>query len=224
MDNIEKRKWCVSDVIIAVIILILVKLLIVKVLKSSYIVLWIHSYFISHTADFIGSLVAIYLLNRKYLLNLNPLMNIKQFYIYGLAALFLNLLFVSFPYSIWLGHLMVVPIEYNLFVRFCTLGKLFFLFFLCLLGPIMEEVFYRGFLYRIIKNRYNIFWGTIASIGIFYIAHGISVDNLTIMISSLIFTYVYEKTGVIWNNIIVHSLSNTLWFIFVFWGIKSYST
>jgi len=224
VNNLERKEWRVSDVIIALAVVIGVKFLTVKVLRALYINLLIHSYFISHFADFIGILIAVYFLNKKYLLKLTPVITFRQFYIYIVPALFFNLIFAVFPYSVWLGQLKVVPMEYSLFRWFGTLEKFFFLVSLCLLGPILEEIFYRGFLYRIIRNRYNIFWGAIVSMGIYYIYHGISIDNITIMISGLIFTYVYEKTGVIWNSIIIHSLSNTLWFIFVYWGIKSYST
>ncbi|MFZ3136060.1 MAG: type II CAAX endopeptidase family protein [Thermodesulfovibrionales bacterium] len=215
MNEFEKKRGHVRDLVIAYVILIFVGLVTYKALDMLFSV---HSYFVGHIAGFVGTGVAIYLLKEKYPLDLLTKIKSRHIFTYILPAVFIDLLCASFPYFIWLGHLETIPKEYNLFVSFSLIENFFFLSYLCLLGPIIEEIFYRGFLYRIIRDKYAVFWGLIVSTGLFYLAHGI--DNWTIIISSLIFTYVYEKSGNIWNNIIVHSLTNILWFIFLYWGIK----
>jgi membrane protease YdiL (CAAX protease family) len=103
--------------------------------------------------------------------------------------------------------------------------KSFFLLDFCLLAPITEEIFFRGYIYRILRNKYNIVLGAVISTVIFVAFHGISVENLIqeniiLALVSLIFTYVYEKTGSIMTGIITHALNNTLWFLFVYFGLR----
>ncbi len=216
-NNSDKKKWKVRDVFFAIVIWTVIAVLGPEILK---ILSFIHIYFIDHTADLIGTLVAVYLLNQKYPLQLSLKLNLKHILQYVLPAILLYffILFAGFPYFIHFGHLENLPKEYNLFIELNLIEKFFFCFFLFLLGPIIEEIFFRGFIYRIIRNRYNILCGTVISTGIFYASHGPTYFHIIII--SLIFTYVYQKTGNIWNSIIVHSLNNTLWFIFVYWGVK----
>lgn len=216
-NNSDKKAWRIRDVFIAIIVWIVILIFAHRILGF---LSFVHPYFINHVADLIGTLVAVYILNQKYPLQLSLKLNLKHIFQYVLPAvlLYFFILFVGFPYFIHFGHLENLPKEYNLFIELNLIEKFFFCFFLFLLGPIIEEIFFRGFIYRIIRNRYNILCGTVISTGIFYASHGLTYFHIIII--SLIFTYVYQKTGNIWNSIIVHSLNNTLWLVFVYWGAK----
>ena len=142
---------------------------------------------------------------------------------YVLPALFVCLLIYS-P-RIWSDYTGASPIpqEYKIYSELGSTWKIIFLIDFCLLGPITEELFARGLVYRLLKNRYSILWAVVISSVVFQILHGFSIDtllNLRILLVSLIFTYVYEKTGTIWSSIITHSLNNIFWLVFVSLNVR----
>lgn len=164
----------------------------------------------------ISGMVTLYFLNKKYPLDFSFKINIKLVSKYVLPALFISLIF-NFPHHAWLSN--NIPKQYALFIELNIAEKIFYLFNLCFLSPTIEEVLFRGFIYRILKNRYNIFWGVLVSTLFFHFIHFEPFYFLFIILS-LIFTYVYEKTGTIWGSIMTHSLHNAFWFMFVYWGVN----
>ena len=171
----------------------------------------------------VAIITAICLLNQKYPLDLLLPFNIKFVSMYVLPALFVCLLIYS-P-RIWSDYTGASPIpqEYKIYSELGSTWKIIFLIDFCLLGPITEELFARGLVYRLLKNRYSILWAVVISSVVFQILHGFSIDtllNLRILLVSLIFTYVYEKTGTIWSSIITHSLNNIFWLVFVSLNVR----
>ena len=153
---------------------------------------------VSHLITIVIDSVAIFLLNGKYPLTLVPSFDSKMSSKYILIGVSICL-FINYPHKIWIGSLKNIPLEYIFFTSYSLFGKVLFLAMLCLIGPFAEEVLFRGFFYRIIKNRYNVFWGALISTTVFTALHGIEIRNLVyIAIPSLVFTYVYEKSGSIW--------------------------
>lgn len=221
-NNFYQKKGLIRDVIIALIVFFITSTLLYALLSRQS---FIHLELSNDFSVLIANILAICLLNQKYPLNLFSPISIKLNLIHVLPALLVCLLIYSpFYYNIWLGGLEILPEQYQLYLGFNIVEKFFFLLFFFLLGPATEEIYIRGFIYRILRNRYNIFWGTLISTAIFYLLHGLSFENLSninIIFVSLVFTYVYEKTGNIWSSIITHSLNNILWFNLVYWGIKS---
>lgn len=84
-----------------------------------------------------------------------------------------------------------------------------FLMIVVILIPIVEEIFYRGFIFRLCRNSVNRFWSYFISSIIFSVGHSLSVS---IFISGLILCYIYEKTSLILPCIIAHILWNMVWF------------
>jgi membrane protease YdiL (CAAX protease family) len=215
MAESEKNKSVIRDIIISIIAVFLVGTVLYMVLKRiSFIPLEI----LNNLSVSVAIIIAICLLNQKYPLDLLLPFNIKFVSMYVLPALFVCLLIYS-P-RIWSDYTGASPIpqEYKIFAELGSTWKIIFLFDFCLIGPIIEELFTRGFVYRILKNKYSILWAVVISSVVFQILHGFSIDtllNLRILLVSLIFTYVYEKTGIVWSSIITHSLNNVFWFIFV---------
>jgi membrane protease YdiL (CAAX protease family) len=80
-------------------------------------------------------------------------------------------------------------------------------------APICEEVFFRGFLYRVLRVRMS-FWLAAAIDGlIFGIVHAssTSLEALPILaFLGLVFCYVYERTGTLYATIAIHALNNTI--------------
>lgn len=216
----EINKPVIRDIIISLIAFFLIGTVLYKVLKP---VSFIPPEILNSISVLVAILFAICLLNQKYPLDLLLPFNIKFVSIYVLPALFVCLLIYS-P-RIWSDYTGASPIpqEYKIFSELGSTWKIIFLIDFCLLGPITEELFARGFVYRILKSRYNILLSVVISSVIFQILHGFSMEtllNLRILMVSLIFTYVYEKTGTIWSSIITHSLNNIFWLIFVYLNVR----
>ena len=92
---------------------------------------------------------------------------------------------------------------------------------MCLLGPISEEVMFRGLLYGYFRRKLGVFLGIILQALIFTILHsknfqlGIINGNISYLIFSpfligVILGILYEKTGSIYPSIICHGTFNYL--------------
>ncbi len=98
----------------------------------------------------------------------------------------------------------------------------FFLIFLgifaCIIGPIVEEIFFRGFMYPALKNRLGIFWGVMITSVFFALLHGNVAAFLPILILGILLIYIYERTKSLTYSILVHMIHNSvmLYFVFVF--------
>jgi uncharacterized protein len=80
--------------------------------------------------------------------------------------------------------------------------------------PIAEELFFRGFFYRALRSRYNM-WVAAAIDGVvFGGVHYTGSSTLTVLpvLAALgfMFCLVYERTGTIYATIALHSLNNTV--------------
>lgn len=75
------------------------------------------------------------------------------------------------------------------------------------LGPIMEELLFRGFLYRAWFERY----GWVVAMMLTAILFGALHPNfLSAFFASILFTCVYRRTGSLWSAIVVHATTNAL--------------
>jgi membrane protease YdiL (CAAX protease family) len=84
------------------------------------------------------------------------------------------------------------------------------------LAPFAEEIFFRGFLFTGIGNRYGYGWGAVFSALIFAIAHLMQPGAfLPIFLLGLLLAWLYKKTGSIWACIITHSVYNSLALVFM---------
>lgn len=93
--------------------------------------------------------------------------------------------------------------------------------FVAVFGPIVEEMFFRGFMYPAVKKRLGFktaFFGTSA---LFALLHTNLAGFLPIMILGMLLTYLFERTGTLVASCTVHILHNTamVWFVFLMKGI-----
>jgi membrane protease YdiL (CAAX protease family) len=77
-------------------------------------------------------------------------------------------------------------------------------------APFVEEVFFRGFVFAGLRQRLGWKQATLASAGLFALAHFIPTSILPIFILGLIFAYLYQLSGSIWPAILMHMLTNTI--------------
>jgi len=89
----------------------------------------------------------------------------------------------------------------------------------CVIGPIVEEVFFRGFLYPVIRKYIGTHWAMIATAVLFALIHENLFSFLPIFILGLALAYLYEKRGNLLACIVLHIFHNTV-FITYFFLIK----
>lgn len=87
--------------------------------------------------------------------------------------------------------------------------------FACFIGPIVEEIIFRGYLYNKFKENYSILTSAILTSILFSSAHMEFQVFSAILILSLIIHYVYEKTHSLGGAITFHVINNTIMFILV---------
>lgn len=93
---------------------------------------------------------------------------------------------------------------------------LFLTLFVAILGPIVEEIFFRGFLYSAVKKRFGVFLGLLLSSALFSVLHTNIAGFLPIMVLGILMAFLYEVTGSLVTSIAVHILHNSIIVNFVF--------
>lgn len=88
--------------------------------------------------------------------------------------------------------------------------------FAAIVGPMIEELFFRGFLYNAVKRHIGIVWAMVVTAAFFAALHTNLVGFLPIMILGLVLAYLYEKTGTLVAPITVHIIHNLSMVFFVF--------
>ena len=80
--------------------------------------------------------------------------------------------------------------------------------------PICEELFFRGFFYRALRSRYNLWIAAAIDALVFGGVHYTGSGTLTVLpvlvALGFVFCLVYERTGTIYSTIALHSLNNTV--------------
>ena len=88
-----------------------------------------------------------------------------------------------------------------------------------LVAPFAEEIFFRGFIFSGIGNRYGYGWGAILSALIFALVHVLTLWQLGVMVPifllGLLLAWLYMRTGSIWPCIFTHFAYNTIALLFV---------
>ncbi len=93
------------------------------------------------------------------------------------------------------------------------------LFLACILGPIIEEIFFRGFLYPVIRKKAGVAIASAVTALLFALTHENTFAIIPIFVLGLILAYLYEKRGNLIACTTLHMLHNTI-FIFYFFLVK----
>lgn len=86
------------------------------------------------------------------------------------------------------------------------------------IAPIVEEIIFRGYLYRLLKSKIPIAFSMIISSTLFAIIHFNTLSYTLLFVLSIFLTYIYERNGSIVCPIIIHSLFNLMMSIFIIYG------
>jgi membrane protease YdiL (CAAX protease family) len=93
---------------------------------------------------------------------------------------------------------------------------LFLTIFVAMLGPIIEEIFFRGFLYSALRKHFGVLSGVLVSAVLFSMLHTNIASFIPIMILGALMAFLYETTGSLIAPIVVHIFHNSIIVGFVF--------
>jgi membrane protease YdiL (CAAX protease family) len=77
-------------------------------------------------------------------------------------------------------------------------------------APVCEELFFRGVLFRVLRQRLPLWPAAIVDGILFGFVHGSLVIVPVLAVLGIMFCYVYERTGSLFPTIALHSLNNTV--------------
>jgi CAAX protease family protein len=83
-------------------------------------------------------------------------------------------------------------------------------------APLVEETFFRGFVYGGFRKRYGWVRAAVFSSILFALFHGEWTAFLPIFLLGMIFAYLYERSGAIWPGMVLHVTNNSLTLLVVF--------
>ncbi|MCK4518724.1 MAG: CPBP family intramembrane metalloprotease [Candidatus Omnitrophica bacterium] len=86
----------------------------------------------------------------------------------------------------------------------------YFVVCICLLGPVVEEIFFRGFLYKALKKSFGVLPAVVVSSVFFAWLHMTFIGFLPIMVLGLLLAYLYEKNGTLIPSITIHIIHNSV--------------
>ena len=78
-----------------------------------------------------------------------------------------------------------------------------------LLAPLIEEIFFRGFLFQGFRARYGWVSGMLLSSGIFSVAHLDPVSLIPTFILGCVLAYLYHRSNSVWPGVILHVMVNS---------------
>ncbi|HEY3374548.1 MAG TPA: type II CAAX endopeptidase family protein [Candidatus Aquicultor sp.] len=85
-------------------------------------------------------------------------------------------------------------------------------------APLVEELFFRGFVYPAFRQRWGVTAGVIASSVLFSLFHFNAFLFIPIMFIGIALAYLYETTGSLWPSIMLHALNNFLSVILIYYS------
>jgi hypothetical protein len=79
-----------------------------------------------------------------------------------------------------------------------------------IVAPIVEEIFFRGFVFAGLRDQYGWQKAAVVSSILFAIIHFTPTAVVPIVVLGYIFAYLYQRSGSIWPAILMHASSNAL--------------
>jgi hypothetical protein len=75
-------------------------------------------------------------------------------------------------------------------------------------APVVEELFFRGFVFAGLRERYGWRRAALLSAGLFAVIHLQPLAVIPIFVLGTVFAYLYHRSGSIWPAVIMHVLTN----------------
>jgi len=137
-------------------------------------------------------------------------------YIAAVPILIVSLAIIMFIVKIT-GYVPEKQPVVELFIKETNVSFLFFsTLFAAIIGPAIEEIFFRGFMYKALKRHIGLLGAALLTSVIFAALHTNVVGFLPIFMLGLLLVYLYEKTGTLVASMTVHITHNLGMVFFVF--------
>ncbi len=117
-------------------------------------------------------------------------------------------------------------VQQNQFERFdgvvgAPIGFFFVTLFAgCVLAPLAEELFFRGYVFHTLMKERGPVWAYLFSAGLFAVLHVNAAATLPIFVLGLILAFIFQRTGSLLPGIIAHGLNNALAFAILYAGVR----
>jgi membrane protease YdiL (CAAX protease family) len=85
-----------------------------------------------------------------------------------------------------------------------------------IVAPVAEEAFFRGFVFSGLRRSMRLVPALALSAALFAVAHITPTSWPPIFVLGVLFALLYEQTGSVWPAIIMHSLINSMGFVFIY--------
>ena len=92
---------------------------------------------------------------------------------------------------------------------FSMADKIGMFFIIGVIGPVIEELFFRGFAYNCLKRYSPVFAAVISSLA-FSFLHMNFTQGIPVFFMALVFCWAYEQTGSLWVPILLHVINNSM--------------
>lgn len=89
-------------------------------------------------------------------------------------------------------------------------GGALFVLIAVVFAPLFEEVFFRGFVYKGLRNSWGWWPAALGSAAVFGVAHFQLTVFVPIFALGVALAWVYERTGSLWTSIAMHAIFNGL--------------
>ncbi len=122
-----------------------------------------------------------------------------------LLSIFFNLIYASL---LALFDLQIQPDIELIFEN--TRYPLALLFGGAVIAPVVEEIFFRGFVFTGLLQKWDWKRAALISAALFAVAHLVPTSFLPIFVLGWIFAFLYQTSGSIWPAILMHMLTNTV--------------
>lgn len=133
------------------------------------------------------------------------------FFGYLAFSAILTALFSVFP---WFNLNEAQPLLYSTLIS--PSGKILAAIALVIVGPILEEVIYRGLIYGKLRKKHSLITSILTVSILFGFLHGQWNVGVDVFALSVVACLMRETTGTIYAGIILHMLKNTIAFYFLF--------
>jgi len=84
-------------------------------------------------------------------------------------------------------------------------------------APISEELYFRGFLYPVLRRKIGVGWGILVTSLIFGGLHFDLIRMIPLAFGGIWLNWLYEKSGSIYSSIVAHSVWNGIMTLLIFW-------
>lgn len=95
-----------------------------------------------------------------------------------------------------------------------ALGFTIAILFIVFIAPFLEELFFRGFIYRIFTNKWPVWIGSVLAAAVFALSHFQLNSVIPLFILGLFLNATYQRSGSLWTSMTFHMINNAIAFGF----------